>query len=188
MIIQDGLSLNFRDIIMYRLRVFYRKENVARFISEKNFQRMLERTLRRMDVPMKFTEGFNPHPKMSFGPPLPVGIAGLNERFDVFLIKKIDINSFISQSRDILPEGIVFSHTKWIENTAPSIHSIDTFAKYIIETTENTATESLEKMGKITEHTDKRIALLIRVNNFSHKELTGLLLKGEIKNITREIL
>ena len=93
---------------MYRLRVFYRKENVARFISEKNFQRMIERTLRRMDVPMKFTEGFNPHPKMSFGPPLPVGIAGLNERFDVFLIKKIDINSFFCLISDILPEGLVF--------------------------------------------------------------------------------
>ena len=174
---------------MYRLRVFYRKSNMARFISEKNFQKILERTLRKMELPLQFTEGFNPHPKMSFGHPLPVGIAGLNERFDVFLVESIDTVLFLSQSKELLPEGVNFFDTKWIENTAPSIQSINTFARYIIDTAEaDIGIEPFEKIGKIIEHTGKKIVLLIKVNNFSHKELTRLLLEENIENITREIL
>jgi len=173
---------------MLRLRVFYRKEGVAVFISEKNFQRTMERILRRMGLPLKFTEGFSPHPRMSFGYPLPIGIAGLNECFDVFLTEEIEIASFLERSRDLLPEGITFFSARWIDIASPSINSKETFARYIIEIPEDIDIGHFQKMGKVIENTGKNIVLLIKINSFSHKELIGLLLDGKIKSIMREIL
>ncbi|MDD3726290.1 MAG: TIGR03936 family radical SAM-associated protein [Candidatus Ratteibacteria bacterium] len=173
---------------MYRLRVFYRKQGMARFISEKNFHRVVERVLRRMELPLKFTEGFSPHPRISFGYPLPIGIAGTNEVFDILLIKKIDITSFLERSKNLLPEGIDFISGRWIDIKAPSIGSIETFARYIIEVSEDIDVEYLKEMGRIIEYIDRKITMQIRINNFSHKELIKLLLEGKIKSITREIL
>jgi len=173
---------------MLRLRVFYKKEGVAIFISEKNFQKNIERILRRMELPLKFTEGFSPHPKISFGHPLPIGITGLNECFDVFLTGEIDVASFLERSRDLLPEGITFFLARWIDVASPSISSRETFARYIIEVAEDIDVRHFQKMGKVIEYTGKNIVLLIKINSFSHKELIGLLLEGKIKSIMREIL
>ncbi len=173
---------------MYRLRIFYKKERMARFISEKNFQKSIERILRRMELPLKFTEGFSPHPKISFGHPLPVGIAGLNECFDVFLIEEIDILSFLNRSNGFLPEGITFFSARWIDIATPSITSSETFARYIIEMSGDIDTGLFRKMGKILEFTGKKLILLVKINRFSHKELMGLLLERKIESITREIL
>ena len=173
---------------MLRLRVFYKKEGVAIFISEKNFQKNIERILRRMELPLKFTEGFSPHPKISFGHPLPIGITGLNECFDVFLTREIDVASFIERSRDLLPEGITFFSARWIDVASPSISSRETFARYIIEVAEDIDVRHFQKMGKVIEYTGKNIVLLIKINSFSHKELIGLFLEGKIKSIMREII
>ncbi|MCM8829783.1 MAG: TIGR03936 family radical SAM-associated protein [Candidatus Omnitrophica bacterium] len=172
---------------MYRLRIFYRKEGIARFISERNFQRVIERILRKMELPLKFTEGFSPHPKMSFGHPLPIGIAGINECFDIFLINKIDINLFLERSREILPDGISFISCCWVKIEAPSIHKIETFAKYTIELTKGENIEDIRKIGKIVEHKEGKVVLEIKINNFSHRELTKLFLEHKIGNIVREI-
>ncbi|MCX8082218.1 MAG: TIGR03936 family radical SAM-associated protein [bacterium] len=173
---------------MYRLRVFYRKEGMGRFISEKNLHRNIERILRRMELPLKFTEGFSPHPKISFGSPLPVGITGVNERFDVFLVKSIDTASFLENSKDFLPEGIIFTATEWIDITAPSITSMETSAIYTIETSKDIDIEYFNNTGKVLEYTDKKIVVLFKINKLSHKKLIELLVNGNIISITREIL
>ncbi|MCM8762255.1 MAG: TIGR03936 family radical SAM-associated protein, partial [Candidatus Omnitrophica bacterium] len=169
---------------MHRLRIFYRKEGIARFISERNFQRVIERILRRMELPLKFTEGFSPHPKISFGHPLPVGVTGINERFDIFLVKEIDTLSFLDRSREFLPEGIIFFSARWIDIASPSITSSETFAKYIIETSGDIDIEHFKKMGRISEFTGKKLIILVKIKSFSHKELMGLLLERKIESIT----
>lgn len=173
---------------MFRLRVFYRKEGMGVLISEKNLQRCIERTLRRMELPLKFTEGFSPHPRISFGHPLPVGIEGINETFDVFLLKKIDIISFLEKSRKLLPEGIVFTSGRWIDPKSPFLSSIETFARYIIELGEDIDITHFEKMGKVVKFTEGEVIMETKINNFSHRELVKLLIEGKIKSIKREIL
>ncbi|MCM8820665.1 MAG: TIGR03936 family radical SAM-associated protein [Candidatus Omnitrophica bacterium] len=160
---------------------------MARFISERNFHRVIERALRRMELPLKFTEGFSPHPKISFGYPLPVGITGINERFDVFLVKEIDILSFLNRSKEFLPEGIIFFSARWIDLAVPSITSSETFARYIIEISGDIDISNFQKMGRIS-FTGKKLMLLAKIKSFSHKEMIGLLLERKIESITREIL
>lgn len=171
----------------YRLRIFYEKKGAAVFISGRNLLKIIERTFRRIDAPLKFTEGFSPHPKISFGHPLPVNVSGVNESFDVFLCEKPGPAEIIEKTRDVLPEGIVFHSARWMDKNAPSINGSETFAKYTLETEKEIDTGQLEKNGKVLETGKNRVELLIKINNFSHKGLTGMLLDGTVKSISREI-
>ena len=67
----------------FRYRVYYQKTGLLRFISHLDWMRMLFRKISVLDLQSVFTQGFNPHPKVSLCPPLAVGIEGLAEYFDL---------------------------------------------------------------------------------------------------------
>ena len=67
----------------FRYRVYYQKTGLLRFISHLDWMRMLFRRISVLDLQTVFTQGFNPHPKVSLCPPLAVGIEGLAEYFDL---------------------------------------------------------------------------------------------------------
>ncbi|MCD6408154.1 DUF2344 domain-containing protein [bacterium] len=166
---------------VYRLRIFYKKEGIARFISHKDFCKIIERTLRRLDTPFKFTEGFHPHPKISFGPSLPVNFSGENEALDIFLTEKVDVEDFIKSANLILPEGIEFLKGIWVEKKSPSLNSLDLKAVYKIEKGERFNREEIEKIGKIINETPEFIEILVKIKNFSHKKLIEACGKKEVR-------
>jgi radical SAM-linked protein len=67
----------------HHYRVFYRKTGILRFIAHLDWMRMLFRWISSLKLETVFTQGFNPHPKVSLSPPLPLGISGEEEYFDV---------------------------------------------------------------------------------------------------------
>ncbi|UWG96896.1 TIGR03936 family radical SAM-associated protein [Dehalobacter sp. DCM] len=68
-----------------KIRLAYTKKGEARYIAHLDLTRVLDRALRRAEIPVAFSEGFNPHPKIAFGPPLPVGVEGEQEYVDISL-------------------------------------------------------------------------------------------------------
>lgn len=70
---------------LYRLRICYAKTGLSRYLSHLETVRLIERAGRRAKWPIAFSGGFHPHPKMSFGPALSVGVAGEREYFDIEL-------------------------------------------------------------------------------------------------------
>lgn len=72
-----------------RYRVFYRKEGVLRFVSHLDWMRMLFRLISMLKLEVVYTQGFNPHPKVSLSPPLPLGVSGICEFFDISLRKTV---------------------------------------------------------------------------------------------------
>jgi radical SAM-linked protein len=67
------------------VRMRYRKGEEVRFLSHLDMMRELERTMRRASVPVLYSEGYSPHPKVSAGPPLPLGWTSTCEWIDVEL-------------------------------------------------------------------------------------------------------
>ena len=67
------------------VRLGYRKGEPVRFISHLDLLRELERTFRRAELPVVYSEGFSPRPKLSAGPPLPLGWTSDSEWIDVEL-------------------------------------------------------------------------------------------------------
>ncbi|MGB2757664.1 MAG: TIGR03936 family radical SAM-associated protein, partial [Acidimicrobiia bacterium] len=64
-------------------RLKYSKQGRVRFIGHRDLARALERALRVAQVPLAFTEGFSPHPKISFGHALTVGAESVAEYLDI---------------------------------------------------------------------------------------------------------
>ncbi|HPM05043.1 MAG TPA: TIGR03936 family radical SAM-associated protein [Candidatus Cloacimonas sp.] len=84
---QKTAELKPRELILhaaqYKYRVFYQKLGLLRFISHLDWMRMLFRRIAMLELETVFTQGFSPHPKVSLAPPLPVGVEGLEEYFDI---------------------------------------------------------------------------------------------------------
>ncbi len=68
-----------------RLRITYGRDGSARYLSHLEMMRAWERTLRRAGWSVAYSQGFNPHAKLSFAAPLPVGVASTGELLDVTL-------------------------------------------------------------------------------------------------------
>lgn len=89
-----------------RLRLKYTKEGPARFLSHLDMVRLFNRALRRVKVPVLYSQGFNPQPRLVFSPPLPVGITGTGEYLDIWLVKEINIAEMTHALNGTLPSGI----------------------------------------------------------------------------------
>ncbi len=73
-----------------RLRVHYTKRGRLRFSSHRDFQRAFERALRRAAVPMAYSAGFSPHPKVSYAGAAPTGVASEAEYLEIGLAQRCD--------------------------------------------------------------------------------------------------
>lgn len=88
-----------------KVRLRYAKRGRMRFASHRDFQRILERALRRMRAPMAYSAGFNPHPKISFANAAPTGTASEAEYVELGLATIVDPNEFAKELSAALPDG-----------------------------------------------------------------------------------
>jgi len=87
-------------------RIWHAKLGSARFLSGMELMRALERAMRRAKLPLSFSAGFHPLPRMSFGMALPVGVASLEEWFNVYMRTAITPEEIASALRVRMPEGM----------------------------------------------------------------------------------
>ena len=89
-----------------RLRLRFAKRGRLRFTSHRDFQRAFERALRRSAVPMAYSAGFNPHPKISFAGAAPTGAASEAEYLEISLTRRRDPELLRQQLDNALPPGL----------------------------------------------------------------------------------
>ncbi len=82
----------------------------AAYLSHLDMQRTLQRALRRADMPLQYSQGFNPHPLMAFAGALATGAESQREWFDVRLDGEIAPADFEARLNAVLPEGMAVSH------------------------------------------------------------------------------
>jgi len=91
----------------------YRKGDEVRWISHLDLKRTLERAMRRAELPLELTEGHNPHPKLSFGPPLPLGATGDAELLALRLREATSPDDVKERLNRQLPAGVEIVET-WV--------------------------------------------------------------------------
>lgn len=89
-----------------RLRVRYTKRGRLRFTSHRDFQRAFERALRRAGVPVAFSAGFTPHPKVSYAGAAPTGVASEAEYLELGLAETRDPGEVRAALDRSLPPGL----------------------------------------------------------------------------------
>jgi radical SAM-linked protein len=90
-----------------KLRLHYAKRGRLRFSSHRDFQRALERALRRADIPMAYSAGFHPHPKVSYANAAPTGVASEAEYVEIGVSAECVPSVVRTALDDALPEGFV---------------------------------------------------------------------------------
>ncbi len=113
-----------------RLRAEYSVGAELKFLANLDMMHLMERTLRRANIPYHLSEGFNPHIRMSMGTILPVGVWGMKEYFDLEL-SNMPVLEFQSIMNTTLPPGMHISACKEIPLTAPSVMKVVNAADYV---------------------------------------------------------
>lgn len=90
---------------------FIRGEEV-KFISHLDLMKVFERALRRSGIPILYSKGFNPHPQLVFGLPLPVGVTSEAEYLDLELEEPVNPHEFMNRLNSCLPKGIALIDAK----------------------------------------------------------------------------
>jgi radical SAM-linked protein len=89
-----------------KMRLLFEKTGPARLISHLDLMRTLQRAFARAELPLAFSEGFNPHPYLSVARPLSVGIESRYELLDFGLAGAVDPDALPARLNRVLPAGV----------------------------------------------------------------------------------
>ena len=89
-----------------KLEVVYSKTGLGKYFGHLELINIFLRAIRRTGIPIEFSNGFHPMPKISFEDPLPIGIESEEERFYILVDKNFDYQQMAKQFESALPEGI----------------------------------------------------------------------------------
>ncbi|MBQ7521374.1 MAG: DUF2344 domain-containing protein [Clostridia bacterium] len=122
---------------MKSVRIWFKKDGATRYISHLDLNRVMTRALQHSRLPIWHTEGFNPHPFLTFALPLSLGFRGVNECMDIKLTENnICEKEIIDKLNVSLPVGIrIFKVTDPIMKAGKI-----TYAKFNMKMTCNTIT------------------------------------------------
>ena len=88
------------------VRIWFKKMGMSRYVSHLDLMRAMSRTLRRAKVPLWYTEGYNPHPYMTFALPLSLGMESLCESMDVRIVGESTNEELFEMLKGSMPPGI----------------------------------------------------------------------------------
>ncbi len=91
---------------MQEVRIRFAKTGRAKYISHLDINRAFQRAFSRAEINLWYTEGFNPHPYMSFSLPLSLGVESLCESVDIRLNDSISYDELKVRLNKVMPEGI----------------------------------------------------------------------------------
>jgi len=118
---------------MQRLRIRFSRGEEVRFISHLDIMRLWQRALHRAGMPLAYSEGFSPHPRISMAAPLPIGVTSEAELMDVFVTKWVSPHFFTTAVSQQLPPGIEILQVYPIAPTLPSLQSQVRYVEYVVE-------------------------------------------------------
>ncbi len=120
-----------RQDLMFRYRIQFSKTGRIRFLSHLDLMTLFQRAVARAQIPIVFSHGFNPHPRISFGPALSVGVESSAEYLDMEICKYIEPQEIMKTLDRMLPEGIRILEARAISSKAPSLAG--SISRYVYE-------------------------------------------------------
>lgn len=129
----------------FKLRITYSQTGSLKYLSHLDLMRMWERLLRRAGIPLAYSHGFTPHPKITIASPLPVGFEGLREVMDVALTSFISPEEFLAKVRPHLPHGLDIVQVEVAGSHTISLPQIVEASEYLVVLPDCRKGEELER-------------------------------------------
>ena len=154
-----------------KFRVKYRVTEAGRFLGHLDMTRTIMKTLRRAQIPVMLTEGFNPHPKLSFAMPLSVGHTAAGEYFEVVLAEPMEGEMLKTRFNQYAPPAIVIEAVREMQGPQDSMSSQIGAAFYTLTFPDKAALDSL---GSALEEVEKAEKILIMKKTKSKRTETDI--------------
>lgn len=126
------------------MRIKFIKVGDMIYISHLDVQRLLQRAFRRANIELAFSQGFNPHPKMSYGNALALGVESYGEYVDIEIKDDIGSQELMDRINNQLPDGMQFEKCIELEGGERALAANIMFGDYEFE---------IENINKLDEET-----------------------------------
>lgn len=113
-----------------RIRARFRKGERVRHISHLDVLRYWERAIRRADLPLLYSQGFTPHPKIAFAAPLPLGFIGEGEILEVLLEERVPLDRFAADLSAQTTPDLELREASEVALGLPALPTLLTLADY----------------------------------------------------------
>lgn len=157
---------------MWTYRIKYTKLGRIRFISHLDVMRAITRAMNRAALSVAYTEGFNPRPKLSMGPALPLGYESMCELVDVALSRMLPPETLHQRLKDAMPQGLDLLETGWVLDSSPPLSRASSalymvkLDKEIADDAEKRVQEFLAKDKALVERVRKDTSTVVNVRQF----------------------
>lgn len=155
---------------MQRLRITFGKTAQMRYTGHLDVYRAWERLMRRAGLPLAYTHGFSPHPRLNLASALPLGFTGANEEIDVWLETTQPVDDSRLALQNAAPPGLEIKQVKEVDERSPTLQTILEASEYLITLLEPAA------------DLDKRIQALLSVDELVRER------RGKVYNLRPLIL
>jgi radical SAM-linked protein len=160
------------------MRILFDKRDEVKYISHLDLLRAWERAIRRSGLPLAYSMGFNPHPKITIALPLAVGCTAENEALDIILTEPISWENVVRTLAPVMPSGLVVHSAFEVALKHPAMVTLFDRAIYEILLVD---VEKEEVARRIQETLDrKNIPVEFRRKKFDLRPLIGSLALGEV--------
>jgi radical SAM-linked protein len=114
----------------FPVRLRYSKRGKVRFVGHRDLARAFERALRVAQLPLAFSRGFSPRPKVSLGLALGVGYESDAEYLDLELVERIDLDALPADLAGALPDGVTVDGAVQLVPRAPALQEAISSVEY----------------------------------------------------------
>lgn len=162
------------ELVPCRIQITFRKEEPLQYISHLDLLRAWERILRRAELPLAYSAGFNPHPKITIAMPLPVGCTGDRELVDVVLEEPRSVDEIAASLEPVLPEGISLVGIEQVPLKATALPALIREATYEVTLSGVRAPEVEQLVAELMDRDTLKVEF--RRKRFDLRPLIGSLL------------
>ncbi|HEU0295706.1 MAG TPA: TIGR03936 family radical SAM-associated protein [Anaerolineales bacterium] len=128
-----------------RIRITFSKQGALRYTGHLDLHKLWERAARRAELPLAYSQGFHPQPKMNLAAALPLGFASRCEIMDLRLEHDIALEGLAERLNSTLPPGIQVLNVVQVEERAPALQTQVASAEYEVRMIVSTFDENVKR-------------------------------------------
>ena len=131
-----------------RLRITFTKQGALRYTGHLDLHKIIERSIRRAKLPLAYSQGYHPQPKLNLAAALPLGFSSRAEVMDIWL--KEDVADVPARLRGHVPPGLDIIDAEPVDDREPSLQSQVVSAEYQVKITEADSASGLtDKLASV---------------------------------------
>jgi radical SAM-linked protein len=128
-----------------RIQITFSKQGALRYTGHLDLHKLWERAARRAELPLAYSQGFHPQPKMNLASALPLGFSSRCEVLDMRLEHDIALDGLVERLNSTLPPGIQVLNVEQVEERAPALQTQVVSAEYEVRMIESGFGEGLKR-------------------------------------------